>query len=170
MHQRIWDVHAHQMLVDGTFNADPHPGNLLLLEDGRVGLIDFGQTKRINRKTRLGLARLIVALCDDDEEAIVSATVANGLRTRDMDPWVLEMHSRIAFDNQDQETTLGGLDIQSFARSLDTRDPIVSSDDELVMCTRCVMMLMGLSYGLGLKQRICKLLETTARRVLMEEV
>ena len=50
------------MLVDGCFNADPHPGNLLLLEDGRIGLIDFGQTKRIDRETRLGLARLIVAL------------------------------------------------------------------------------------------------------------
>ena len=50
-----------------------------------------------------------------------------------MDPWVIEMHSRIAFDNQDQDTTLGGMDIQSFARSLDECDPI-DPDDELVMC------------------------------------
>lgn len=30
-------------LVDGVFHADPHAGNLLLLDDGRLGLIDFGQ-------------------------------------------------------------------------------------------------------------------------------
>lgn len=168
IHELIWQVHAHQMLIDGCFNADPHPGNILMLEDGRIGLIDYGQTKRIDSATRKGLARLIVALCEDDKDAIVAATVANGLRTRDMDPWVLEMHSRIAFDNQDQDTTLRGLDIQSFAHLLDSRDPVISSDDELVMCTRCVMMLMGLSYGLGAKHRICKLLETTAREVLTD--
>jgi Ser/Thr protein kinase RdoA (MazF antagonist) len=38
-------VHAYgQMLfVDGVFHADPHAGNLLLLADGRLGLLDFGQ-------------------------------------------------------------------------------------------------------------------------------
>lgn len=36
-------VHGHQVFVDGCFNADPHPGNILLLNDGRLGLVDFGQ-------------------------------------------------------------------------------------------------------------------------------
>jgi len=36
-------VHAHEIFVDGYFNGDPHPGNILLLEDGRMGLIDYGQ-------------------------------------------------------------------------------------------------------------------------------
>lgn len=48
----LFDVHAHQILVDGMFNGDPHPGNLLLCEDGRLGLIDFGQVKTISKEDR----------------------------------------------------------------------------------------------------------------------
>eukprot|EP00899_Mesostigma_viride_P019713 jgi/Mesvir1/27743/Mv07434-RA.3 len=36
-------VHAHEIFVDGVFNGDPHPGNILLMPDGRLGLIDYGQ-------------------------------------------------------------------------------------------------------------------------------
>jgi aarF domain-containing kinase len=36
-------VHAHELFVIGAFNGDPHPGNILLLEDGRLGLIDYGE-------------------------------------------------------------------------------------------------------------------------------
>ncbi len=36
-----------QLFRDGFFHADPHPGNVLLLPDGRLGLIDFGQCKRL---------------------------------------------------------------------------------------------------------------------------
>ena len=40
----LMSIHGQQVLKDGCFNADPHPGNILLLEDGKtLGLIDFGQ-------------------------------------------------------------------------------------------------------------------------------
>ena len=100
-------VCTHQMLIDGCFNMTTS-GNLLLLEDGRIGLIDYGQTKRIDSATRKGLARLIVAFVKmtpmplfQQQWLMVCAHV--------MDPWVVEMHSRIAFDNQDQDSMLGGL-------------------------------------------------------------
>lgn len=55
-------VHGHQLFVDGLFNADPHPGNVLLLDDGRLGLIDFGQVGAIGEKERIGMAKLHNAL------------------------------------------------------------------------------------------------------------
>ena len=42
--QLLVDVHGHEILIDGCFNADPHPGNVLLLKNGKLGLIDYGQT------------------------------------------------------------------------------------------------------------------------------
>lgn len=36
-------VHGHQIFVDGAFNGDPHPGNILLTPDGKLVLIDYGQ-------------------------------------------------------------------------------------------------------------------------------
>lgn len=37
-----------QMVVDGHFHADPHPGNVMVLDDGSLGLIDFGATGRLD--------------------------------------------------------------------------------------------------------------------------
>ena len=56
-------VHGTQLLRDGVFNADPNGGNFLLLSDGRIGLLDFGATKRLTREERLlGAVREIVLL------------------------------------------------------------------------------------------------------------
>ena len=61
---------GHQIFVDGVFHADPHPGNVLLLPDGRLGLIDYGQCVRLTSRQRLLLARLILALADAPAAAL----------------------------------------------------------------------------------------------------
>ena len=55
-------VVMHQMLVDGLFHADPHPGNVLLLESGELGLIDFGGAGRLDPLQQAGLRDLFVAI------------------------------------------------------------------------------------------------------------
>ena len=45
-----------QVLRDGLFSSDPHPGNVMLLHDGRIGLIDFGQAKYLTTTQRLQVA------------------------------------------------------------------------------------------------------------------
>lgn len=57
-------VHGAQLLRDGLFNADPNGGNFLLLRDGRIGLLDFGATKRLTREERLlGAVSAVVVQC-----------------------------------------------------------------------------------------------------------
>jgi|TARA_B100000482_G_scaffold2907_1_gene2679 predicted unusual protein kinase regulating ubiquinone biosynthesis (AarF/ABC1/UbiB family) len=57
----------------GKFHSDPHPGNLLVGPDGRtLSVIDFGQTKELDTDTRLGLARVILALAADERDAALS--------------------------------------------------------------------------------------------------
>ncbi len=51
-----------QILVDGVFHADPHPGNMLLLDDGRLALLDYGSVGRIDAGLRSGLQRLMLAV------------------------------------------------------------------------------------------------------------
>ena len=72
----------HQVLVDGLFSSDPHPGNLLLLPDGRLGLIDFGQVKRLTTAQRYKVARIVVAVASDDEEALQKIARSSNLRTQ----------------------------------------------------------------------------------------
>lgn len=51
-----------QIMTSGVFHADPHPGNLLLLEDGRLGMLDFGSVGRIDRSLRSTLRSMLLAL------------------------------------------------------------------------------------------------------------
>jgi ubiquinone biosynthesis protein len=51
-----------QVMLDGIFHADPHPGNILLLGDGRLGLLDWGSVGRIDAGLRDALQRLVLAL------------------------------------------------------------------------------------------------------------
>ena len=44
------------------FNGDPHAGNILLLPDGRLGLIDYGQVKYLTEKERLHLCKVMICM------------------------------------------------------------------------------------------------------------
>ena len=44
--------------------TDPHPGNIFVMEDGRIGLIDFGQVKQISGRVRETLCKIMIALAD----------------------------------------------------------------------------------------------------------
>ena len=58
----LFDAYLDQILVHGFFHADPHPGNVLLTPDGRLGLIDVGMVARVTPELRDRLLRLLLAL------------------------------------------------------------------------------------------------------------
>ncbi|MFJ2576638.1 AarF/UbiB family protein [Kitasatospora aureofaciens] len=63
----------HQILRAGVFHADPHPGNILLLEDGRIGLLDFGSVGRLDPATQLAMGELLLAVNRGDPSAMHDA-------------------------------------------------------------------------------------------------
>ena len=73
-------VHGCQMLLDGVYNADPHPGNVVVLRDGRLGLIDYGMVGRLTPHDRGNIARVLVALRAKDERRVAQIYDAAGYR------------------------------------------------------------------------------------------
>lgn len=57
----LFQAYLDQIFVHGLFHADPHPGNVLLTEDGRLGLIDLGMVARVAPQLQDALLRLLVA-------------------------------------------------------------------------------------------------------------
>ncbi|MBL8775322.1 MAG: AarF/ABC1/UbiB kinase family protein [Acidimicrobiales bacterium] len=58
----LFDAYLDQILVDGFFHADPHPGNILLTDDGRLALIDLGMAARVQAPLQDQLVRLLIAV------------------------------------------------------------------------------------------------------------
>ena len=64
-----------QMFVDGFFHADPHPGNIFYLEDGRVALIDCGSIGRLDPRTQQLLTEMLLATVDMDASRCTQLTL-----------------------------------------------------------------------------------------------
>ncbi len=58
----LLDCILRQVMIGGTFHADPHPGNVFVLEDGQLALIDFGSVGRLDPLQQAGLRRLLLAV------------------------------------------------------------------------------------------------------------
>jgi aarF domain-containing kinase len=181
---RIFEVHGHEVLVDGYFNGDPHPGNILVSYrdeaarrrgEARLALVDYGQVKQLSRDQRLRLSRLIVALARSD--AVVPALrdrlhVARCLRemgfasVRD-DPEHLFAVAQLYFDRDDKLVT-GGRHVQQYIEALERRDQAKTVADDYVLVCRASLMLRGLGHVLNQHRRCAVAWRPIAERVMRE--
>ena len=64
---------VYQLTESGVFHADPHPGNIMLLADNRLALLDFGSVGRLDAQLRSGLQNLLLAIGRGDPAALRDA-------------------------------------------------------------------------------------------------
>eukprot|EP01062_Namystynia_karyoxenos_P011199 TRINITY_DN13993_c0_g1_i1.p1 TRINITY_DN13993_c0_g1~~TRINITY_DN13993_c0_g1_i1.p1 ORF type:complete len:524 (+),score=130.58 TRINITY_DN13993_c0_g1_i1:87-1574(+) len=141
-------AHAKQMLVDGCFNADPHAGNFLLLEDGRVGLIDFGQVKRLTGGERLELCEAYRYLRTGDKSGLAAAARRRGYASLKGDDEVLWQMTRFGLDSDGPAVT-GEQDAREFFDTQYARDPWSEWDPLMIMPMRMCFMIRGVALVLG---------------------
>jgi ubiquinone biosynthesis protein len=58
------------VFTDGLFHGDLHAGNLFVMPDSKIGLIDFGVVGRLNRKTQTAIANMMIALAEEDYDRL----------------------------------------------------------------------------------------------------
>ena len=68
--EQLFQAYLKQVLVDGFFHADPHPGNVSLLPDGRLCLLDLGMVAWVPRSIQNDLLQLMLALSEGREEEV----------------------------------------------------------------------------------------------------
>ena len=93
-------LRAYMQMVysDGLFHGDLHAGNVLLLPNNKIGLIDFGIVGRINRKTQSAIASMFTAMADEDYDrmAYVYVDLAPFTERLDVDQFAREIRDLIA--------------------------------------------------------------------------
>jgi hypothetical protein len=164
---QLFAVHGYETIINGCFNADPHPGNILCA-NGKLALIDYGQVKRVPLKDRLNLAKSIL---------LVEAAIEVDPRTNpDVDPKVHKNARRSVAEHAKKigmktekmlEDTLYQINVVYLGRmdkpflypdnalqwtdKMQSQDPMGNIDeiDYLVMVNMSSMMLRGLGEMLG---------------------
>jgi ubiquinone biosynthesis protein len=81
----LFRAYLQQILIDGVFHADPHPGNVLLTPDTRIALIDLGMIGRISSSTQEQLFKLILAIGEGRGDEAAAILISLGERHEDFD-------------------------------------------------------------------------------------
>jgi ubiquinone biosynthesis protein len=81
---------VYQITEGGVFHADPHPGNILLLADDRLALLDFGSVGHLDAQQRIALQNLLLAVGRGDSAALRDALLDLVDRTDELDEYQLE--------------------------------------------------------------------------------
>ena len=85
INELIYRAYFKQLLEDGMFHADPHPGNLLVMPDGRLAVFDFGMVGRISRELQRQMIDAFFHLYDRDVQAIVDDLIGLGFLAPEAD-------------------------------------------------------------------------------------
>ena len=82
---QLFQAYLKQVLVDGLFHADPHPGNVFLTDDGRIALLDLGMVGHTSPRMRENLLKILIAVSEGKSEDVadVLATISEKDETFD---------------------------------------------------------------------------------------
>jgi ubiquinone biosynthesis protein len=76
--EHLFQAYMQQILIDGFFHADPHPGNVLLADDGRIALIDLGMVARVSHRFQENLIQLLLAISEGHGDEAAEMTIKMG--------------------------------------------------------------------------------------------
>jgi predicted unusual protein kinase regulating ubiquinone biosynthesis (AarF/ABC1/UbiB family) len=150
----LMEAWCEQVLVHGFFQADPHPGNLLVEPSGRLVLLDFGLAKELPSDFRVQTLALLTALLRRDPEAMADVLLAQGFATRDGARDSLVSLSRVGLAIAAELAMHGSLDakrLEAIGEELlaEVRGkPLVRVPGHIVLLGRTLGLLSGLARQL----------------------
>jgi ubiquinone biosynthesis protein len=149
---KLIEAYARQVLELGRFQADPHPGNLLVEPDNTLVILDFGCTKIIEADVRRAYAQLLQAFFVQDTKRVSDILHQLGFRTQSGRPDTLLWFAELMLDELRSEGSALRRGASS-AKMIDEwlgllraveQDPVVRVPDHFVMIGRVFATLGGL--------------------------
>lgn len=168
----LTDAFGVSILLDGLFHADPHPGNIFVMDTGEIGLIDFGQVKTVDANARLTLAKIMIALADRESDTNPADLQKIGSLALDLGVTFSETCPEVApaaiamwlFDGS--VTTLpGGYDSNELSPDSPLKD-LASFPQELVLVGRNTILIKGIAARLGIEWSLAKEWRPIAQELL----
>jgi predicted unusual protein kinase regulating ubiquinone biosynthesis (AarF/ABC1/UbiB family) len=83
--EELFQAYLKQVLVDGLFHADPHPGNVFLTDDGRIALLDLGMVGHTTTEMQEHLLKLLLETSEGNGESVANHVIRISQTSEDFD-------------------------------------------------------------------------------------
>ncbi len=147
--QNLVISYFNQVYVHGFFHADMHPGNLFLLKNGDVGVVDFGIMGQIDKKTRLAVAEILIGFLNKDYQRVAQLHIDANLVPQDTKVDELALSCR-----KIGETIVGSnvkdISVATLLANLITmtRDYKMETRPELLLLQKTLLLVEGVGVSL----------------------
>ncbi|WP_339254754.1 AarF/ABC1/UbiB kinase family protein [Sporosarcina sp. FSL W8-0480] len=165
--RRIFDSMLHQILDDGFFHGDPHPGNIFILPDNVVSFLDFGMVGKLDNKLKEQFAPLILHMRNRNTEGMVELFYEMGFIsdetdfrafTRDLD----DLQNKY-YDVSLDEISLGTIFLELFQVSYRHN---ISIPTEIAVLGKSILTLEGIISKLDPSLNMMKAVEPFGKKLL----
>lgn len=143
--RKVGALYGTMIFERGFFHGDPHPGNLLVLRDGRIGLLDFGLCKELPPGFARRVAQMMVAAMIGDAKSAMEAAHALGFDTGSVSAEGLRSLMLMALGDTDTDQSF----VDILAESRIRRIP-----EDFALVIRTLILLNGLSHRLAPGRRL----------------
>jgi predicted unusual protein kinase regulating ubiquinone biosynthesis (AarF/ABC1/UbiB family) len=172
--QKLIENFLDQVLRDGFFHADPHPGNILIQPGPKIVLLDFGLAKDFPSTFRDGLVRLTFSILTSNRQGIIDAFHELGFRTRSGSSDTLLALSDLFLGNTlkakkayaDKE--LVEQFSEEFPKALKA-NPVVEVPADVLLVSRMMGLLSGLGKSLDSQVDLFATIMPYAQRLMMAQ-
>jgi ubiquinone biosynthesis protein len=162
-------MYVEMIFRDGIFHADPHPGNIYVLEDNKVGLLDFGKVGRIDEDTQDMIDDIVVAMMSHDPAGVCDGVIAmcdppptldRKALQRDLDDWL-------------QRYAAGGVADTDMAEAFDAADKILREHrlfvpSDVTLLVRTLTQLQGMLAETGYDVQVAEVLRPYSTKIAMK--
>ena len=169
--ERATRVTARMVFEHGFFHADPHPGNLFIEPDGRIGLLDFGMVGEVDDDLRARLGVLLVAIARTDADRITSALLSLGVATQDVDGPALR-RDVAAFVRRYEGRALGDVRVGALANEVFAvmRRHHLQLPRDLVLMLKMMVMTEGIGAQLDPQFQLGTVLRPYAEQLVIDRL
>ena len=154
--QDLMRAYVRMILAAGFFQADPHPGNLMVTPGGRLIVLDFGLSKELPEGYGLGLFELMFSMMTMNESAMIRAFQELGFETKTGDTSTFLLIARRMMSRSQTGTFEGEFTEEMTDELFDAirEDPVVSVPSDFVLVGRVFSFLSGIAHTLGSRANV----------------
>jgi ubiquinone biosynthesis protein len=154
--QDLMHVYVRMILAAGFFQADPHPGNLFVTEEGKIIVLDFGLSKELPEGFGLGLFELMFSLMTFNETAMLRAFDELGFRSKTGDSSTFLLIARRMVSRSRSGSFEGEFTEEMTDELFDAirEDPIAEVPSDFVLVSRVFALLSGIAHTLGSRANV----------------